>query len=124
MEPSSKKKLLYLIRSSKKNLTNNPDEVQDTFRFALSVAQFGETHVDAKPLQGIGSVGALEVVDSFKCNAYRAAFTVKFGDVVYVLHCFQQKSTIGISTPKPDVDLIKKRLSDAKTHYESQRSKK
>lgn len=101
-----------------------PAEFQDTFGFALSLAQFGETHIDAKPLRGFGSAGVLEVVESFEGNAYRAVYTVTFGDVVYVLHCFQKKSTSGISTPKPDVDLIKKRLTDAKSDYESRRSKK
>jgi phage-related protein len=33
---------------------------------------------------------------------------------VFVLHCFKKKSTKGIETPKPDMDLIRKRLDDAK----------
>lgn len=123
-ESPSEEKPIYWMGSSKKDLMGMPGAVQDIFGFALSLAQFGETHVDAKPLKGFGSAGVLEVVESFEGNAYRAVYTVKFENVVYVLHCFQKKSTIGISTPKPDVDLIKTRLSDAKTHYESQRRKK
>lgn len=33
--------------------------------------------------------------------------------MVYVLHVFQKKSKRGISTPKQDMDLIKKRLKEA-----------
>lgn len=34
---------------------------------------------------------------------------------VYVLHCFQKKSTRGIATPKPDLDLIEARLKAVAT---------
>ena len=34
----------------------------------------------------------------------------RFAGAVYVVHCFQKKSTQGIATPKPDVELIKSRL--------------
>ncbi|WP_343050707.1 type II toxin-antitoxin system RelE/ParE family toxin [Bartonella fuyuanensis] len=33
---------------------------------------------------------------------------------LYMLHCFQKKSTRGIATPKPDINLIKERLKLAK----------
>lgn len=100
-----------------------PDDVQDTFGFALSLAQFGEVHPDAKPLKGFGGAGVMEVVESFEGNAFRAVYTVQFEEVVYVLHCFQKKSTSGISTPKPDIELIKKRLSAARSNYEDSRRK-
>jgi phage-related protein len=35
---------------------------------------------------------------------------VRYAAAVYVLHCFQKKSTHGIATPKPDMDLIEARL--------------
>ncbi|WP_325052256.1 type II toxin-antitoxin system RelE/ParE family toxin [Dulcicalothrix desertica] len=31
----------------------------------------------------------------------------------YVLHAFQKKSTQGIKTPQPDIDLIKQHYKDA-----------
>jgi len=49
-------------------------------------------------------------------NTYRAVYTVKLADGVYVLHCFQKKSTSGIATPKPDMDLIHERLKVAQEH--------
>jgi len=34
----------------------------------------------------------------------------------YVLHCFQKKSTSGIQTPKPDMDLIHERFKVAQAN--------
>jgi len=45
---------------------------------------------------------------------------VKFHGVVYVLHAFQKKSTKGIATPKPHVDLIKERMKEAAADYDKQ----
>jgi predicted XRE-type DNA-binding protein len=40
--------------SSRKDLQAMPDEVQDTFGYALYLAQTGGKHVQAKPLKGFG----------------------------------------------------------------------
>lgn len=48
-------------------------------------------------------------------------YTVQFKDSVYVLHCFKKKSSSGISTPKPDIDLIKSRLKIAIETEQSRR---
>lgn len=93
-----------------------PAEVQDSFGYALHLAQTGSKHVQAKPLKGFGSAGVLEVVESEAGSTYRAVYTVKIAAAVYVLHCFQKKSTSGIATPKPDMDLIRNRLQAALAH--------
>ncbi len=49
-------------------------------------------------------------------TTYRVAYTVKIADGVYVLHCFQKKASVGIVTPKPDIDLIRERLKAAYEH--------
>jgi phage-related protein len=72
--------------------------------------------VDARPLKGFGSAGVLEVVEDWDRNTYRAVYTVRFQDAVYVLHCFQKKSTHGVETPKSDLELIRRRLKDAETY--------
>lgn len=87
-----------------------PDEVQDTFGFAFYLAQIGQKHQKAKPLQGFGSAGVLEVIEDARGGTYRAVYTVRIADAVYVLHCFQKKSVRGVETPKPDMDLIQERL--------------
>lgn len=93
-----------------------PEMVQDVFGYALFLAQTGGKHDQAKPLQGFGSAGVLEVVEDFDKDTYRAVYTVKFADRVYVLHCFKKKSTRGNATPKPDMDLIHSRLQSAEKH--------
>jgi phage-related protein len=87
-----------------------PDDVQDTFGYALHLAQIGGRHEQAKALKGFGGAGVLEVVGDHRGDAYRAVYTVRYAAAVYVLHCFQKKSTHGIATPKPDMDLIETRL--------------
>ena len=109
------KRLLWL-GSAKKDLKAMPDDVQDTFGYALHQAQVGKRHEQAKPLKGFGSAGVLEVVEDSGGGTFRAVYTVKFGEAVYVLHCFQKKSTHGIATPKPDMDLIRERLKAAEAH--------
>ena len=78
------------------------------------LAQAGGKHEQAKPLHGFGSAGVLEIVEDWRGNAYRAVYTVRFDEAVFVLHVFQKKSTHGRETPKPDMDLIKDRLKAAR----------
>jgi len=96
-----------------------PKGVIDTFGFALYLAQIGEKHDQAKPLHGSGSAGVIEITDSHRGNAYRAVYTVRFADAVYVLHCFQKKSSRGTQTPGPEMELVRERLTAARLYSES-----
>ena len=93
-----------------------PDSVIDVFGFALHQAQTEKKHDQAKPLRGFGGASVLEVVEDHMGDTYRAVYTVKIADAVYVLHCFQKKSRHGIQTPKQDIDLIHERLRAAQAH--------
>ena len=104
------------VGSSKENLKEFPDPVQDRVGFALYQAQVGLKHQDAKPLRGLGS-RVLEVVSRHDGDTYRAVYTVRFKVAVYVLHAFQKKAKRGAETPKYDIDLIKSRLKVAEQHY-------
>jgi phage-related protein len=106
-------KPLRWIGSAKKDLMAMPDQVQQTFGFALYHAQIGSLHPAAKPLRGFGSAGVIEIVEDWRGNAYRAVYTVRFAEAVYVLHCLQKKSRQGIQTPRPEMDLIRERLKEA-----------
>ena len=64
-------------------------------------------------LKGFGGAGVLEVVEDDADGTYRAVYTVKFKEAVFVLHCFQKKSKSGISTPNKDMDVIQARLKVA-----------
>ena len=89
-----------------------PALVQDEIGYAPYLTQVGGKHVGAKPLKGLGS-GVLEVVSDYRGDTFRAVYTVRFQDRVYVLHAFQKKSKKGIATPQPDIDLLKQRLARA-----------
>ena len=82
----------------------------------------GERHpTKAKTLRGFGGGAVVEVRESHDGNAYRAVYTVRYSEAVYVLHAFQKKSKAGVATPKPDMNLIVKRLKDLVDEKERRR---
>jgi phage-related protein len=87
--------------------------VRKFFGHALDFAQRGGRHDAAKTLKGFGGAGVLEVVEDDAGGTYRAVYTVKFEEAVYVLHCFQKKSKSGTATPKVDMNIIRVRLKIA-----------
>ena len=104
---------LEWIGSSYKDLLDLPTDVRRLFGFALSLAQAGDKHDSAKVLKGFGGAGVVEVVEDDVGGTYRAVYTVKFAEAVFVLHCFQKKSKRGIATPKEEMDIIQARLKIA-----------
>ena len=86
-----------------------PSAVQDEVGYALYLAQRGEKHISAKPLKGLGP-GVLEVVSDHRGNTFRAVYTVRLGERIYVLHAFQKKSKRAVATPQAEIDLIRRRL--------------
>ena len=90
-----------------------PLDVRKFFGHALSLAQMGDQADNVKVLKGFGGAGVLEVVEDDSGGTYRAVYTVKFAEAVFVLHCFQKKSKSGIATPKADMDIIHARLKAA-----------
>lgn len=94
------------------------------FAYALLLAELGGKHPDAKPLQGFGGAGVLEVVDDYDGDTYRAVYTVKFDEAVYVLHAFQKKSKSGGKTPKSDLEKIEARLKEAQERHKQWQAKR
>jgi phage-related protein len=110
-------KPLFWMGSSKDDLLAFPEAVKGEIGTYLSVAQFGGKHPNAKPWKGQGP-GVFEIVENHRGDTYRAVYTVRFGRVVYVLHAFQKKSPSGIRTAKRDVELIERRLNEARVDFE------
>ena len=111
VEPSLKP--VVWIGSSRKDLREFPDMVQDHMGYALYVAQQGGRHRDTKPLTGFGGAGVVEIIKDYRGDTFRAVYTLRYQGVVYVLHCFQKKSKTGGETPRRDMELIKQRLREA-----------
>jgi phage-related protein len=105
--------------SSRDDLKALSSGVQDGIGFALYHAQIGQRHSSANVLKGFSGAGVLEVIEDDAGGTYRAVYTVKFAGAVYVLHIFQKKSKRGAVTPKSDIDLVRRRLTDAAAHYEA-----
>jgi len=93
-----------------------PSQVQDSFGFELFLAQTGQHPPSAKPLKGFGS-GVVELIDNHDGDTYRAVYTVRFDEAIYVLHSFKKKSKRGIRTPQTELELIRARLRDAEALY-------
>lgn len=106
-------KPLVWVGSSLKDLREFPDEVKDEIGFALYEAQCRLKPTAAKPLKGFGGAGVLEIVSDYQSDTYRAVYTVRLEERVYVLHAFQKKSKKGIATQKSDLELIRRRLRQA-----------
>ena len=114
-------KPLIWVGASRKSLREFPEPVQDHMGYALYVAQQGGKHPDAKTMSGFGSAGVLEVIRDFRGDTFRAVYTVRYADALYVLHAFQKKSKTGRETPRRDIDLIQQRLREAE-RIEKERS--
>lgn len=100
------------VGSSREDLREFPEPVQDHIGYALYIAQRGGKHRDTKTLTGFGGAGVVEVVKDYRGDTFRAVYTVRFAEAVYVLHAFQKKSKSGRETPRLDIELIKRRLRD------------
>ncbi len=99
--------------SSKSDFMRFPATAQREMGYALFLAQMGERHpVMAKTLKGFSGATVIEIRESYEGSAYRAIYTVRYADAVYVLHAFQKKSKKGIATPKADLGLVGRRLKD------------
>jgi phage-related protein len=106
-------KSLVWVGSSREDLRSFPDRVRDHVGYALYVAQLGGKHDSARVLRGFGSAGVLEVVKDFRGDTFRAVYTLRYANAVYVLHAFQKKSKSGRETPQRDIEMIKRRIRQA-----------
>ena len=114
METGRPSKRIAWMGDSRERLRGFPEEVRYEIGSALRQAQFGEPHPSAKPMRGINAV---EIVSDFDGDTFRGVYTTEIREHIYVLHCFQKKSTIGIKTQKRDLNLIRARLRDAEEHH-------
>ncbi len=103
--------------SSRKDVQGFPRSVRFEIGQALYAAQCGQSDPSAKVLRGFGGSSVAEIVTTFDGDTWRTVYTVRFGEVVYVLHAFQKKSKSGIATPQKELELVRKRLAMAELDY-------
>jgi phage-related protein len=110
------------VGSSKRDFLKFPEPVKEELGNALGLAQIGGKHRKAKPWKGHGP-GIFEVVEDHDGDTYRAVYTVRHREVIYVLHAFQKKSPKGSRTARTDIALIARRLKLAQQDYETRYGK-
>lgn len=108
---------VHWVGSARKDLLAFPEDVVDDLGYALGAVQQGAHPPSAKPWKGEGP-GVFELVEDYRGDTYRLAYTVRFEKAIYVLHCFQKKSPDGKRTAQVDVKLIRSRLKMAQADYE------
>jgi phage-related protein len=112
---------LIWMGSTRRDLRGFPRQVRRDIGQALYAAQHGEIDPSAKPLKGFGGGSVVEIIADHKGDTWRAVYTVRFAEAIYVLHAFQKKSKRGITTPKREMDLVHRRLAEAeRLHQERQ----
>jgi phage-related protein len=115
------KRPIIWVGPSRRDLRSFPREVRRDIGQSLYAAQQGETDPSAKPLKGLGGSSVIEIVAEHRGGAWRAVYTVRFAEAIYVLHAFQKKSKIGIATPNKEMNLVHQRLAEAeRLHRERQ----
>lgn len=107
-------KQIIWIGRSKNNLKTFPERVQRSVGFALWGVQRGEIPPSSKVLKGFGNAKVREIIENDSKGTFRVVYTVEFKEYVAVLHAFQKKSKSGIATPNQEIELVKKRLAEAK----------
>lgn len=124
MREPLKTKPIEWIGSTLKDMRAMPEDVRDVFGKALFMAQLGGKADTAKPLKGFTGAGVLEIVEDHDGDTYRAVYTVRFSDAVYVLHVFQKKSKKGIATPQEEINKVKARLKMAEEFYKARKGER
>ena len=115
-------KRIEWMGSSKKDLLAMPEPVINTFGYALGLAQNGLSYPDAKTLTQFKSA-VVEVLEDHNSDTFRAVYTARFDDTVYVLHCFKKKSPKQSELPKRDKETIEQRLREVMAIEDAKRKK-
>ena len=101
------------VKAALKDFQDFTKDAQDRAMTALSFIAEGAKPDIAKPLSGLGS-GVWELAIKSRGDAYRVVYALQLGEDILVIHAFQKKSRKGISTPKPEIDLVRERIKRLK----------
>ncbi len=112
-------KAIIWIGTALDDLRSFPTDARHDAGFQLEQVQLGFDPDDWKPMHSVGA-GCREIRIRTGDGAFRVFYVTKFGDQVYVLHCFTKKSQ---KTAQKDIDLGAKRYVQAKKHFEEQTGK-
>lgn len=103
------------IRAARKDFDKFPQDVRDHMVATLREVCEGGGTSNIKPLRHLGP-GVFEISLTYRTDAYRVIYSLKIDDDLWVVHAFKKKSHSGISTPKPDIDLVRDRIKRLRRH--------
>jgi len=115
---------LLWVASSKRDFIEMPEDVISDFGHWLFQVQKGKIPKNAKALSGFGGAQIMELWKDNADGTFRAIYTVKYAEVIIILHAFQKKSKKGIATPKQDKELIHSRIRLAEIIYREWKEKR
>ena len=101
-------KTLCFRESALDDLCAFPALVRREAGYQLDKVQNALEPNDWKPMATVGK-GVREIRIRGEDGAFRVIYVTRFGDTVYVLHCFQKKTQ---KTSKTDLDLASRRYRD------------
>ncbi|NGZ95954.1 MAG: hypothetical protein CV089_07460 [Nitrospira sp. WS110] len=104
-------KPVHFVGSSREDLRDLPESVQETAGFQLFKVQQGKEPDDWKLMAAIGP-GVQEIRVRGDTGTYRVFYVAKFQEAVYVLHVFEKRSQ---KTARPDIELGKTRYAELLT---------
>lgn len=107
------KKVVW-IGTALDDLRDFPKDARHDAGFQLEQVQLGLEPDDWKPMPAVGA-GCREIRIRTADGAFRVFYVTKFGDSVFVLHCFTKKSQ---KTAQSDITIGAQRYSEAKKRYE------
>ena len=64
----------------------------------------------------------VEIIADHDGGTWRAVYTVRFQEAIYVLHAYQKKSKKGIKTPQFELEIVRRRLKEAEVDYAKTRA--
>jgi phage-related protein len=112
-------KPLRWLGSSLEDVRAFPEEARRQAGYELFQVQNGLAPSDWKPMASVGA-GVVEVRIHVG-TAYRVFCIATFPEAIYVIHGFEKRTQ---QTPRADIDLARKRLSDLKRARLQRRKKK
>ena len=95
------------MRASRRILRKLPKEAKLQIGAELQRVQEGKEPLDWKPMPAIGP-GAMEI-RIHEPHEHRVVYVAKFSEAIYVLWCFDKKST---KTPKLEIETARKAYAE------------
>ena len=105
---TGKAKVVEFLGSALHDLRDFPLNARREAGHQLDQVQRGGKPDDWKPMRTIGT-GVKEIRIKDASGAFRVIYLAKFANAIYVLHCFQKKTS---KTSKADLELAAKRYRE------------